>query len=79
MKQTKEITQKTLQALLSSSHQLSKKYGGKHVFVVDQEVVPLGKGGKDMAKFKRLKQKHGKSPVLVFVPRPGTSYILIIQ
>lgn len=74
-----DITQKTLQALLSGSHPLAKKYGGKHVFVVDKEIVPLARTEKSLLDFKYLKAKHGKLPVLVFVPQPGTSYILMIK
>ena len=74
-----DITQKTLQALLSGSHPLAKRYGGKQVFVVDQEIIPISRGKKAILDFKRLKEKHGKSPVATFIPQPGTSYILLIQ
>lgn len=78
MKQQKKATQSTLQALLSGSHPLAKKYRGKHVFVVDKEIVPLARSKKSLSDFKHLKVKHGKPPILVFVPQPGTSYILIV-
>ena len=79
MRKFKEATEKTLNALLSGVHPLVKKYGGKQVFVVENEVVPLGMGKKALADFKRLKTKYGKPPVLVFVPRPGASYILLLS
>lgn len=79
MKKAKDITQKTLHALLSGSHPLTKKYAGRHVFVIDNEVLPLTGGKKSISEFKRLKEKYGKSPVLTFVPQPGVSYILILQ
>lgn len=72
-------TEKTLQALLSGSHPQAKKYAGKHVFVIDKEVVPMKKGDKAMEDFKHLKAKYHNSPVLTFVPDPGTSYILIVK
>lgn len=78
MRKLKQTTEKTLNALLSGVHPLVKKYGGRQVFVVEDKVVPLGTGQKALAGFKRLKAKYGKSPVLVFVPRPGASYILVI-
>ena len=74
-----DITEKTLQALLAGSHPLAKKYAGKHVFVIDKEVVVMKKGSKAMADFKSLKTKYHHSPVLTFVPDPGASYILIIK
>ncbi|MEK7533891.1 MAG: hypothetical protein AAB600_01000 [Patescibacteria group bacterium] len=79
MKKIEDKTGKTLNALLSGLHPLVKKYGGKQVFVVDKEVVPLARGKRALERFKRLKEKYGKSPVLVFVPHPGTSYILIFK
>lgn len=74
-----DITQKTLQALLSGSHPLAKKYGGKHVFVVDKEIVPLARSERSLSDFKQLKKKYGKPPVLMFVPQPSASYILIVK
>lgn len=74
----KNLTEKTLHSLLSGSHPLAKKYAGKQVFVVDKEIIPIGKT-KSLSDFKQLKIKHGKSPVAVFVPQPGTSYILTLK
>lgn len=72
----KNLTNKTLQSLISGSHPLSKKYGGKQVFVIDQEVIPLKRGKSGLLDFKKLKQKYGQSPVLTFVPLPNSTYIL---
>ena len=72
------LTDKTLHSLLSGSHPLAKKYAGKQVFVVDREIVPIGKT-KSLSDFKQLKTKHGRSPVAVFVPQPGASYILALK
>ncbi len=72
----KQKTDKMVHLLLSGKHPFAKKYAGKHVFVVNDEIVPLKGGKKGLADFKRLKQKHGESPVAVFVPYPGVSYIL---
>ena len=79
MKKKTDLTQRTLQALLSGSHPLTKKYEGKHVFVVDKEIVPVIRSKRSLSDFKHLKEKHGKSPVLMFVPQPGASYILNIK
>lgn len=79
MRKKEEKTEKTLNALLSGSHPLVKRYGGRQVFVVDDEVVPLPHGKKGIEDFKKLKAKYGKAPVLVFVPHPGASYILILK
>lgn len=75
----KDTTDKTLHDLLSGSHPLTKKYAGKQVFVVDTEIVPVGRGNKSLSDFKKLKTKYGKPPILTFVPQPGASYILIFQ
>ena len=79
MKKGEDATQNTLHALLSGSHPLAKKYGGKQVFVISDEVVPLkaGKGG--LEDFKKLKEKYGQSPTLAFIPKPGATYILIVR
>lgn len=74
-----KTTKKTLSALLSGSHPLAKTYGGKQVFVVDNEIFPLRRGKKGLEDFKRLKTKYGKEPILTFVPHPGVSYILIFK
>lgn len=79
MKKAPEATNKTLQALLSGSHPLVKKYGGKQVFVIDDNIIIIKKGSKALSEFKQLKKKYGKAPVVTFVPQPGTSYILILQ
>lgn len=73
----KKQTDKTIHLLLSGKHPLLKRYAGKHVFVVHDEIVPLKEGKRGLADFKRLKQKHGESPVAVFVTHPGVSYILV--
>lgn len=77
MKREQNVTRKTLHSLLSGTNPLAKKYAGKQVFVIENEVVLLKKGNRGIADFKRLKAKHGEPPVLIFVPKPGSSYILI--
>jgi hypothetical protein len=75
----KDTTQKTLYALLAGAHPLAEKYGGKQVFVIENEIFPLRGGKRGLEDFKRLKAKYGKKPVLTFVPHPGVSYILIFK
>lgn len=77
MKSEQNTTQETLHSLLSGANPLAQKYAGKQVFVIGNEVVLLKGGKRGIADFKRLKTKHGKPPVLIFVPKPGSSYILI--
>ena len=73
----KTQTDKTLHALLSGKHPDIKKYAGKQVFVVGEKIIPLKGGEKGLDDFKKLKEEYGEAPVLVFVPHPGVSYILI--
>lgn len=75
MKKIEEQTQKTLHTLLSGAHPLAKKYGGKQVFVIGSEVVPFKEGESGLDDFKKLKEKYGQPPTLIFVPKPGASYI----
>lgn len=67
----------TLHLLLSGKHQKAKKFAGKHVLVVADEILPLKKGEAAVKDIERLEKKYGKSPTIVFVPRPDVSYILI--
>lgn len=71
-------TKKNLNLLLSGKHPSSKKYEGKHVFVVKEKIVPLKEGRESLAQFKKLKEKFGEAPTLVFVPRSDISYILTV-
>lgn len=73
-----EKTDKTLHALLSGRHPLVKKYAGKQVFVIHGEIVPLKEGSKGLEDFHRLKEKFKEPPTLVFVPKPGATYILFL-
>lgn len=75
----KDSTDKTLHDLLSGTHPLTKEYAGKQVFVVNTEIVPVVRSKKSLSDFKKLKIKYGKPPILIFVPQPGASYILILQ
>ncbi len=75
----KKKTDKIVHLLLSGRHPFAKKYAGKQVFVVQDEIVPLKEGSKGLEDFRRLKEKYGESPVLTFVPKPGATYILILR
>lgn len=72
-------TDKTLQLLLSGKHPFIKNYAGKHVFVIKKEIIPLHTGKRGIDDFKKLKTKYGEPPILVFVPQPGASYILLVR
>lgn len=69
--------EKTLHLLLSGKHPKAKKFAGRHVLVVADEIIPLKEGEKAIEDIERLEKKYGKSPTIVFVPRPDVSYILI--
>lgn len=74
-----DTTDKTLHDLLSGSHPQTKKYAGKQVFVINTEIIPVKQTKKSLDDFKKLKIKYGKPPILIFVPQPEASYILIFQ
>lgn len=68
--------EKTVSLLLSGKHPKAKKYAGSHVLVIDSEIVPLKQGRAGLKDMERLEEKYGKTPLLVFVPKPDISYIL---
>lgn len=70
--------EKTVSLLLSGKHPETKKYAGSHVLIIDREIVPLKKGKEALADIARLEKKYGKTPIMVFVPRPDISYILFL-
>lgn len=74
----KKTGEETLVLLLSGRHPKIKKYAGKHVFVAGDEVVLMEKGDEAWKDFTRLRKKYSEPPTLVFVPRPGITYILSI-
>lgn len=69
---------KTLSLLLSGKHRSSKKFAGRHVLVVDDEIQLLENGKKGTNEIARLEKKHGKTPTIVFVPKKDTTYILVL-
>lgn len=66
----------TISLLHSGKHPKAKKYAGRHVLVIDGEIVPLKKGKESLRDIERLEKKYGKTPTIVFVPRRDISYIL---
>lgn len=50
-------TQKTLSLLLSGKSKVARKYAGKHVLVIEKEIVPLKKGGGRLEGFFEIKEK----------------------
>lgn len=75
---TNFIMNKTLNLLLSGKHPKAKKFAGKHVIVVENEVVPLKKGKAGVEDIIKLEKKYRKPSTLVFVPHRDISYILIL-
>lgn len=73
---SKSLTDKNLNLLLAGKHPKVKKFAGKHVMVVENEISLLREGKDGLEDMKRLEEKHGQTPTVAFVPRPGISYIL---
>lgn len=73
----KQSEKDTLSLILSGKHPEAKKYAGSHVLVVDSEILPLKKGKGAIKDLEMLEKKYGKTPTIVFVPRPDITYILI--
>lgn len=69
-------TQKTLNKLLSGKHPDYEKFKGKHVMIVQKEIALLPRSKKAREKLEELEEKYGERPVISFVPRDDTSYIL---
>jgi len=74
----KDSTQKNLNLLLAGKHRLAKKYAGKHVMVLENEIIPLKENKETLKDMEKLEKKYGRTPTLVFVPRPDISYILVL-
>ncbi|MBI4990988.1 hypothetical protein HZB96_02730 [Candidatus Gottesmanbacteria bacterium] len=70
---TNFIMNKTLNLLLSGKHPKAKKFAGKHVIVVENEVVPLKKGKAGVEDIIKLEKKYRKPSTLVFVPHRNIS------
>lgn len=68
---------KTLHLLLSGKHPKAKKFAGQHVLVIADQIIPLKKGESGVKDIEHLEKKYGKTPTIMFVPRPDVSYILI--
>lgn len=74
----KQSEEKNLSLLLSGKHPKARKYAGHHVFVIENEIIPLKEGEEAIEDLERLEKKYGKTPTLVFVPRQDVSYILFL-
>ena len=74
-----EKTEKILTSILSGKHPLAKKYAGKHVLVVKNHIALLKDGKEGRREIEKLKKKFGELPIIVFVPRPEISYILVLK
>lgn len=71
----KDIQEETISLLLSGKHPEAKKYVGKHVLAIESEIIPLKKGQGSIKDLDRLEKKYGKTPTIVFVPKPNITYI----
>lgn len=77
MKTTTTQTHRTLHSLLLGKSRRAKRYAGKHVLIVRDEVTLLRETEKEIwAEIERLRKKYGETPVITFVPCHDVSYIL---
>jgi len=67
---------KVIHTLLRGTHPEYSKYQGKHVMVIEGEIVPVEEGEQSTKDYKGLEEKYGRSPVLTFIPRKDSPYIL---
>ena len=77
MKKKASLTERTLSLLLSGKGRAARKYAGKHVLVVGDQIVPLKAQAQAVWQdIEQLELKYGETPVVTFVPCPNLSYIL---
>ncbi|OGG00778.1 hypothetical protein A3D78_06265 [Candidatus Gottesmanbacteria bacterium RIFCSPHIGHO2_02_FULL_39_14] len=74
----RENQEKIISLLLSGKHPKAKQFAGRHVAVVNKEVLPLKEGEDAVIQIDKLEKKYGKTPIIIFVPRQDISYILIL-
>lgn len=62
---------KELAFYVSEADEINKKYSGKHIAIIDDQVVASGSDPKEV--WEQAKKKYPKKqPVLAFVPRDDT-------
>jgi hypothetical protein len=61
---------------VADAEKINRKYGGKHIAIVDDKVVASGSDPKEV--WERAKKKcPNRQPVLAFVPKEDTLVLLI--
>ncbi|MGD0070557.1 MAG: DUF5678 domain-containing protein [Candidatus Bathyarchaeia archaeon] len=66
---------KELTFYITDAEKINKKYGGKHIAIVDDKVVASGSDPKEV--WEKAKKKYpNKQPVLVFVPKEDTLVLI---
>lgn len=73
---SQKTTDKVLRLLLTGKSRKHKKYAGKHVYVINDKIIPMKKGKDSIKDFQELEKKYRQKPIVMFVPKKGTSYIL---
>ena len=68
--------QNTIQLLLTGKHPEYEKFAGKHVFVINNKIIPFSASKKAKEKIEKIKKKYKKLPTLLFVPKKEVNYIL---
>ena len=66
----------TIQLLLTRRHPEYEKYAGKHVFIIEDKIIPFSTSKRMEKKLKELKKRYKKLPTIVFVPKKEVTYIL---
>jgi len=62
---------KELNFYVTDAERINRKYGGKHIAIVDDNVVASGNDPRIVLE-KAIKKCPGKRPVLVYVPKAAT-------
>lgn len=70
-----KLTQKNINLLLSGKHPQAKHFAGKNVMVSENEIILMKKGKETGKQVDRLLKKYKNPPEIVFVPKPGMTYI----
>ncbi len=66
---------KELTFYVADAEEINRKYGGKHIAIIDDKVVASGNDPKEV--WEKAKAKYpDKKPVLAFVPKEDTLVLL---
>lgn len=67
---------KELAFYVTNAEEINRKYSGKHIAIVDNEIVASGDDPKEVWEAARKKHPE-KKPVLAFVPKEETLVLIV--